>query len=226
MLVAIEGIDGSGKYTQSELLKVKAGECGKSAEVLSFPRYGKTLFAKSIADYLNGNFGDLAAVPTQFAALLYAGDRFESFALLEQLKQTHELLIFDRYVASNLAYQAAKLPPTERQDFIAWLSQIEYEIYGLPKADLTIYLDMPPTHALELVYKKHPRNYTTQAADIHEQDTSYLAKCREVYHMLAAMNFSSKWYTISCVNADGSIRNIAEISTDIWHTITRNDDAK
>lgn len=220
MLIAIEGIDGSGKYTQAALLKAKASECGRSAEVLSFPQYGKTLFAKSIADYLNGKFGDLASVPTQFAALLYAGDRFESFSLLQQLRTTHELLIFDRYVASNLAYQTAKLPLAERQDFIAWLSQIEYEIYGLPKADLTLYLDMPPPHALELVYKKHPRNYTTQAADIHEQDTSYLARCREVYQMLAATNLNSEWHTISCMRSDGSIRDIAEIHTDIWQIVS------
>jgi dTMP kinase len=224
MLIAIEGIDGAGKCTQSELLKVKAQKLGLSAEVLSFPRYGKTLFAKSIADYLNGEFGDLSSVPSQFAALLYAGDRFESLTLVKQLARANDLLIFDRYVASNLAYQAAKLSRDKRQDFISWLAQIEYEIFGLPKTDLTIYLDITPSLALELVYKKDPRSYTTKVADIHERSTIYLAKCREVYQTLADMNFGGRWFPIQSVGSDGSIRPISEIHDDIWHVICQEAD--
>ncbi len=221
MLIAIEGIDGAGKHTQSELLKVKAQELGLSAEILSFPRYGKTLFAKSIADYLNGELGELSSVSPQLAALLYAGDRFESLALIKQLARTHDLLIFDRYVASNLAYQAAKLSYDKQQEIISWLAQIEYEIFGLPKADLTIYLDITPSLASELLYKKKPRSYTEKVADIHEGNTGYLARCREVYQMLAGMNLGSEWLTIQSVSSNGSIRPLAEIHEDIWRAVNK-----
>src|SRR5215469_9471256 len=139
MLVAIEGIDGAGKKTQAELLKEQATNAGLHAEVLSFPRYGQTLFAKSVASYLNGEFGDLSTVPPQFAALLYAGDRFESSAKIRQLITSCDLVIFDRYVASNLAHQAAKMRTDERLNFITWLAEIEYKIFEVPKAELTIY---------------------------------------------------------------------------------------
>src|SRR5712691_10595259 len=102
MLIAIEGIDGAGKRTQADLLKTQAEKVGFSVAILSFPRYGETLFAKSIADYLNGTFGNLAEVLPQFAALLYAGDRFESRSIITQGSRSHNILILDRYVASNL----------------------------------------------------------------------------------------------------------------------------
>src|SRR5581483_1391916 len=130
MLIAFEGIDGSGKGTQAELLKMKAQSLGTSVEVLSFPRYGKTLFAKCIADHLNGEFGDLTSITAQTAALLFAGDRFESRSKLIELTQSYELLILDRYVASNLAHQGARVRPEERKDFISWLAQLEYEMFG------------------------------------------------------------------------------------------------
>ena len=158
MLIAFEGIDGSGKGTQAELLKMKAHSRGISAEILSFPRYGKTLFAKCIAHHLNGEFGDLASIPAQTSALLFAGDRFESRSTLSQMAQSHELLILDRYVASNLAHQGARVRPEEREDFLSWLARLEYEMFALPRADLTIYLDMPAEMALQMVYKKQYRN--------------------------------------------------------------------
>ena len=114
MLVAIEGIDASGKTTQTPLLKARIQSCGLSVETLSFPRYGETLFADAVADYLNGEFGSLAMVPPQFAALLFAGDRFESLDLIAQLAQSFDVLILDRYVASNVAHNAAKVSPESR----------------------------------------------------------------------------------------------------------------
>src|SRR5437764_10848036 len=129
MLIAIEGIDGSGKHTQAELLKGKIRSLGKSTEVLSFPRYGQTLFAKCIAAYLNGEFGDLTSISPKSAALLYAGDRFESRDAIRQLSASQDVLIFDRYVASNLAHQAARVSNDLREDFISWLAKIEYEVF-------------------------------------------------------------------------------------------------
>lgn len=222
MFIAIEGIDGAGKRTQAELLRAKVQEAGRRADIISFPRYGQTLFARSIADYLNGKFGDLASVPAQFAALLYAGDRFESLALIKRLLQNNDVLICDRYVASNLAYQTAKSPQEHWQEFVEWVAQIEYDIYDLPKADLTLYLDIVPALAQGQVYKKEQRDYTMQATDLHESNTQYLSRCREVYQRLAAANFGGTWVTIQSVNASGTIRSIEEIHEDIWRSVQKN----
>jgi len=219
VLIAIEGIDGSGKGTQSALLKEKCESRGMHTEILSFPRYGQTLFAKCVAAYLNGEFGDLASVSPQSAALLYAGDRFESLSTITQLAQSHEVLILDRYVASNLAHQAAKMDDDDRQEFIAWLSHMEYEVFGLPRADLTLYLDMPAEIAAQQVFKKKQRAYTTQAADLHEQDITYLARCREVYQFLVQRNADSIWVPIQCLRPDGTIFPASEIHRLIWDAI-------
>jgi dTMP kinase len=219
MLIAFEGIDGSGKGTQAALLKEKMQSLGMSAEVLSFPRYGQTLFAKCVASYLNGEFGDLASVPPKSAALLYAGDRFESLDIILQLAHSQDVVIFDRYVASNLAHQAAKVGEESRQGFMAWLARIEYEVFGLPKPDFTLYLDMPVKVASEFIYKKKARDYTIEAADLHEKNTEYLAKCRDVYQLLVEENFDSRWFSIQCTQADGGIFNPMEVHASIWDTL-------
>lgn len=219
MLIALEGIDGAGKYTQADLLRTQAQSAGWSATTLSFPRYGETLFAQSIAEYLNGKFGGLAAIVPHFPALLYAGDRFESRSIIAHLSQSYDLLILDRYVASNLAYQAAKLPREHRQAFLAWLAQVEYDIFGLPKAELTVYLDVPVEVASQMVLKKKQRSYTMERADMHERDSQYLAACREVYQGLAAMNYRSAWLSIQCTRSNAQMREAPEICAAIWQGI-------
>ena len=216
MLIAIEGIDGAGKRTQTDLLKTKAETLGYSVGMLSFPRYGLTLMARAIADYLNGLYGKLNDIPAQFPALLYAGDRFESRDLLRTLLREKDVVIVDRYVGSNLAYQAAKMPREERRAFIGWLTQVEYDMYGLPPADITVYLDVPVRVSSALVARKAPRNYTKVAADLHERDTSYLAACRDVYASLHADQHMSRWIAVNCVDDAGSLHSIAAIHGAVW----------
>jgi dTMP kinase len=221
MLIAIEGIDGAGKNTQTTLLKAKAASAGLSVAGLSFPNYGKTLFSASIADYLNGKLGDLHSVAPQLAALLYAGDRFETMPLIKQLAANHDLLICDRYVPSNLAYQGAKIPADRRTAFVDWITRIEYEVYGIPPADLTIYLDVPVATAVELIARKKPRSYTEKSADLHEADTAYLNACRGVYMDLARQQTGGNWVVVPAVADDGALRNPEDISTDIWAAIQK-----
>lgn len=219
MLVAIEGIDAAGKNTQAGLLRTRAEASGLSSAVLSFPRYGETRFAGFVADYLNGKYGDLGAVGPHFAGLLYAGDRMESRDAIRSFAETHDLVIFDRYVASNLAYQAAKLEPHRRDEFITWLAGIEYDIHGLPAADVTVLLDVPPATAAQLMTRKRERSYTAAVRDLHEQDLKYLSRCREVYHELAHANFRSKWMVVECTDAEGEMRPPNEISDLIWRPL-------
>ncbi len=135
MLIVIEGIDGSGKGTQADLLCRRLRADGRRVRLFSFPSYTETFFGREVGRYLNGDYGSLTSVPVEFAALLYAGDRFEKKQSLVAALADGGIVICDRYVPSNLAHQAAKLHG-ERQDALrGWIAALEYEVYGLPRPD-------------------------------------------------------------------------------------------
>lgn len=219
MWIAIEGIDGAGKRTQATRLKERIEGCAPRSEIVSFPRYGQTVFARSVADYLNGRFGALHDIDPHLPALLYAGDRAESREFLRSLGASCDVLILDRYIASNIAYQGARMHPDSRQEFINWLAEIEYDAYQLPAADLTLLLDVPVRVSAKLVAGKGERDYTTRKADIHEADLDYLSEVRQVYAMLAAEHFRGRWVTIPCVSESGQLLDATEIHTAIWRHV-------
>jgi dTMP kinase len=215
MMVAIEGIDGTGKRTQADLLKARAEREGRRAALFSFPRYGKNPFAEVVARYLNGEFGDLKQVPAELSALLFAGDRYAARTELLEACRENDLVICDRYVASNLAHQASRLPPSEWRRFTSWLLAVEYGVYELPQPALTILLDLPIRDAMTLISRKQPREYTSLKADIHERDLAYLSACREVYLMLAA-DAGPAWAKIECVRAEGEFRDVEDVAAQVW----------
>ncbi len=215
-LLAIEGIDGSGKGTQAVRLCERLANSGASLELFSFPRYEQTLFGKSIADFLNGRFGGLPSVSPFLVAPLYAGDRFESRDLLLESIQSNDVVICDRYVPSNIAHQAAKLEVNEREELIAWIQKIEYDIYQLPKPDLVVLLDIWVKQAQHLILSKRSRTYTDKSVDLHEADGAYLQVVREVYQHLAATELN--WYKLNCI-ADGKVRTVQEITDEIWNVV-------
>ncbi len=212
-LIAIEGIDGSGKGTQAKLLCESLRGLGRSCGLISFPRYEATTFGRTIGRYLNGQFGDLAAAGAHFAALLYAGDRFESLPLIRSEMATCDVVIFDRYVPSNLAHQAAKLDREQREAFIAWVEAIEYGVYGLPRADAVVYLDLPVAIAQQLIARKGRRDYTTKAADMHEADAAYLVRTAQVYEKLASAD--PAWVRIAVCDAVGQLRTPDAIQSEL-----------
>src|SRR4051812_41292006 len=113
MLVAIEGIDGSGKGTQTSRIVRRLSDSGSPATSVSFPMYDKTFFGGEVGKYLNGAFGELAQIHPKFAAMLYAGDRFQAKAELNRLLGSGQIVICDRYTGSNQAHQGARLPRSE-----------------------------------------------------------------------------------------------------------------
>jgi len=216
MLIDIEGIDGSGKGTQSKLLCDRLAREGIAAQVISFPRYDSTFFGKMVGEFLNGRFGTLDAVDPFLAALLFAGDRLESKAMLAEALAKNQVVVLDRYVASNVAHQAAKRDGAERTALIERILHVEFEINALPQPDLVWLLDLPVSVAQKLIAKKSPRSYTEKSADIQEADAVYLEKVREVYHALAQNN--PRWRIVpSC---DGNrLRTVSEIAEKIWEVV-------
>jgi dTMP kinase len=216
MLIDIEGIDGSGKGTQARLLCDRLKSAGVSATLISFPRYQETLFGRAVGEFLNGKYGTLAAVHPFLVSLLFAGDRYESKPFLLEAMQTSDVVVLDRYVPSNVAHQASKLEGAARADLAAQILEIEYTIFGLPRPDVVLLLDLPVNVAQHLIAKKGARQYTERKADIQEADAQYLEGVRTVYHDLARSD--PNWTTIEC--CDGTrLRSMDEIVELVWEAV-------
>jgi len=196
-LITLEGIDGSGKRTQIDLLARALDSRGFSTHVISFPRY-ESFYGKLVGQYLNGEFGPLAAVDPHLSALLYAGDRLEAKPEMESALAAGKIVLADRYVGSNLAHQSERVLPERREEFLAWLKQLEYRLYGLPVEDMVIYLRVPVQEAHRLVGLKSARVYTTKIRDIQEADTKHLEQTALIYDRLAT---EPSWVRIDCMNA-------------------------
>jgi dTMP kinase len=219
LLVALEGIDGSGKGTQAARLAETATAHGRSVASFSFPLYDENPFSRAVGDYLNGAFGGLDEVHPALAALLYAGDRFHAKPELVAALEANDLVILDRYVASSLAHQGAKLEGAERERLLAWVEEVEFGEFGLPRPDLVVLLDAPATLARELVARKGARSYTGLSHDIHESDTEHGDASREIYLALAAR---PDWHVVSTADDAGALRDVDAIAADVWTVVEAN----
>lgn len=210
--IVLEGIDGSGKRTQLNALALALSRRGVALSQISFPNYSG-FFGKLVARFLNGEFGSLSEVDPHFSALLYAGDRLESKPAMESVLAAGKTLLADRYIASNLAHQGARIARGKREEFLSWLKQLEYGIYGLPAEDFVVYLCVPVAEAHRLVGQKPGRDYTKLRHDLQEADTRHLEAAAEVYDELARQ---PNWLKIECFDsAAGAIRAPAEIHEEV-----------
>ena len=216
-MIAIEGIDGSGKGTQARQLAERLNALGQKTLVLSFPDYEKP-FGKLVADYLNGKFGDLQSAPVIPVSLLYAMNRKEVMTNLWGLKKavspsgTDIVVILDRYTGSNLAHQGARLPGDERDAYYELMEYTEYSLNSLPRPDVTIFLDVEEATAHDNVAKKGDRAYTDASHDLHESSTDYMAEVRGVYRDLSD---KYGWRRIVC-STGGVMRSAEDISHEVF----------
>lgn len=211
-LIAIEGIDGSGKRTQLDLLAKALTASGVPVHSTGFPHY-ESWFGKMVGQFLNGDFGALDTVDPHFAALLYAGDRFEAKHELSAALDQGKLILADRYIASNLAHQTARVPADMRDDFIAWIEHLEYDIYGLPREHRVVYLRVPPAQAQALVAKKSARGYTSAKQDLQESSLRHLENAAAMYDILSQR---PNWTTIECFDLQRSaMRTPESIAADL-----------
>jgi len=183
--VVIEGLDGSGKSTQIHKM-LKYFELRKiEYQYLHFPRTSAPVYGELIARFLRGEFGPLDSVHPYLVALLYAGDRMDAAGIINQWLNDKKLVLVDRYVYSNIAFQCAKLSdPEERKGLAAWIRNLEYSHYGIPVPDLSIFLDVPfefTRAQLEKGRNGSDRGYLNGGEDIHEADLEFQQKVREVY---------------------------------------------
>jgi dTMP kinase len=214
--IVFEGIDGSGKRTQLEYLSRAFTGQGIPFSRISFPDYHGFL-GKMVAQFLNGEFGPLASVDPRFSAMLYAFDRLESKPAIEAALASGKTLLADRYVASNLAHQGARVSAEKRGEFIAWLKTLEYQVNALPAEDFVIYLRLPVAHAHRLIGVKAARDYTELRRDLQEADVAHLEAAAQVYDDLAAQ---PNWLTVECLDvASGSLRSPKNIHREILAAI-------
>lgn len=210
--IVLEGIDGSGKRTQLELLARAFTSRGLAFTQVSFPNYGG-FFGKMVGEFLNGEYGPLDEVDPHFSALLYAGDRLESKAAIESALAAGTTVLADRYVASNLAHQGARVPREDRAEFVDWLKRLEYQVYGLPVEELVLYLRLPVAEAHRLVGQKAARAYTDKRRDIQEADIKHLEVAAQVYDELSRQ---PNWARIECWDdSAGALRSPESIHADI-----------
>lgn len=214
--IVLEGIDGSGKGTQLEMLARSFASREIVFTQVSFPRYDG-FFGKLVARFLNGEFGPLDAVDPHFSALLYAGDRWESRPALENDLAAGRVLLADRYIASNLAHQGARASRETRSEFLVWLKQLEYHVYALPAEDLVVYLRVPAEEAQRLVGEKTRRDYTKLQRDLQESNLAHLQAASEVYDELARQ---PNWVKIECYDASlRALRSPEEIHKELMAAI-------
>jgi len=212
ILIAVEGIDGSGKRTQVELLEKALTKRGHSVLSTGFPQYD-SWFGKMVGKFLNGELGTLETVDPHFSTLLYAGDRLEAKPRLEAALRRGEVVLVDRYIASNLAHQTARVPAAGRPHFVKWIEHLEYGIYGLPRENLVLYLRVPPAEAQALVAQKGARTYTSAKTDIQESSLRHLEDAAEMYDRLSRREH---WATIACFDsARHTMRAPAEIAEEV-----------
>ncbi|MGM5488025.1 MAG: dTMP kinase [Nanobdellota archaeon] len=216
-LYVIEGTDGSGKETQTKRLRERFEREGYMVESIDFPQYGKKS-AGLVEEYLNGNYGTAQEVGPYRASIFYACDRYDASFQIKQWLSEGKIVIANRYVSSNMGHQAAKIDdPVERDTYLKWLDNLEFEVFGIPRPTEVIYLHVPAYIGQELVSKKKQRAYIKDdTADIHEKDIEHLKKAEATYQEIAQ---TFGWLQISCVR-DGLIMGIDEIHEKIWKEIT------
>jgi dTMP kinase len=196
-LIVIEGTDGSGKATQLRLLLDYLHKNQIDCASFDFPQYGKTFFGDFAGRFLNGEFGHFSRINPYLASFPYAADRWQVKDKLWQALDNNKFVVCNRYTPS-VVYQAVKVKPAQRKTFLNWAETMEYEVFGIPKPSLVIFLYVPLIFAQILITKKNKRNYLKgKIKDQYEENLNYLQKVEDMY--LAMVKNNKNWIKIDCI---------------------------
>lgn len=208
--IVIDGTDGSGKTVQANRLIERLRAAGKPTELSDFPRYGKPS-AQLVEKYLAGGYPGIGA---QAASLLFAVDRFDAAPGLRQKLAEGSWLVSNRYVSANKGHQMGKIADPDGQvQFLGWLNQTEYGIFGIPKPDLTILLHVPAEIGYGLA-----RNRDGAKRDIHQQDLEHLRAAERAFLRLPEIDHEENWRVVECV-ADGKLMPVDAIHERVWQLV-------
>lgn len=210
----IEGIDGSGKTTQVEMLAERLRRDSRKVKRIKFPDY-ESESSSLIKMYLRGDFGkDPENVPAYAASAFYAVDRFASYKTKWGADyEAGTIIVSDRYVSSNILYQASKLPENERDGYCGWLYDFEYKKLGLPVPTAVFFLDVPPEISVKNLEARYMGDETKK--DIHERDVAFLKAC---YKTGLSACEKLDFIKIPCVS-DGKMKTRDEINDSIFDII-------
>lgn len=192
VLITIEGVDGAGKRTLTDGLRASFEADGKTVTTLAFPRYHQSVHADVAAEALHGGHGDLAD-SVYAMAMLFALDRAGARDDVERLRADFDVVILDRYVASNAAYSAARLHQGIDGEVVSWVRALEFERFAMPMPDWQVLLAVPT----ELAARRAERRAETdadRARDAYERDDGLQRRTNEAYAALAAQNWCGPWY--------------------------------
>lgn len=219
MFIMVEGTDGSGKGTQTQLLFDRLTAAGFAVEQISFPQYGERS-CTMVEDYLNGKFGSAEDVGPYPASIFYATDRFAAAPKIRSWLKEGKIVIANRYVASNMGHQGGKIDdPEERKKYFEWNYHLEYTIFNIPKPTVNVILHMPAEVAQALVDKKDARAYLNgKKRDIHEDNIDHLKKAEQAY-LDIAQTFPD--FTLIECTEHGNLLSKEEIHEKLWQLIVQ-----
>ena len=215
-LIVLEGLDGSGKSTQLDLLENSFKNLDRNFKTVSFPAYELNSCAP-VKMYLAGEFGSNPDDVNAYAAsVLYAVDRFASYKKdWGSYYESGGTVLAGRYVTSNAIHQASKLPECEKKDFIDWLCDLEYKKIGIPKPDLVIYLQVPVEASQKMLSGRYDGDDNKK--DIHEKDVEYQNLCRKTADYAADL---LGWEKVACYK-NGAMRSREDIAKEILDIVNK-----
>lgn len=222
-LIVIDGTDGSGKATQVKFLTEHLLKEGHKVKVVDFPEYYKNFFGKFIGHCLSEQYYNFLDVHQKIASVLFAADRWESSGEMREWLSKGYIIIANRYVSANQIHQGGKIKNAKkRADFMKWLNQMEYEVFGIPKPDITLYLSLPIGIVLKLLKdrdsSKMKRVYLKKKKDVYENDLNFLVNSRKSALKLVKEN--PKFIKIEC-SEKGAILSREEIHEMVYEKVKK-----
>ncbi|KKR70470.1 MAG: Thymidylate kinase [Candidatus Nomurabacteria bacterium GW2011_GWB1_40_7] len=221
-LIVIDGTDGSGKTTQTNLLIKHLERDGKKVKFIHFPRYQDNFFGKFIAHCLSEQYYNWTHIHPKIASIVYAADRWESKEQIQNWLKKGYIVILDRYISSNQIHQGGKIANVKkRKAFMKWLTKMEYKIFKIPAPDLTIYLSLPIEMVLKLIKNrdyKGARAYLGSKKDVHEKDKNFLKN--SIKSALWLAETQKGWIKIDCAEK-GIIKTRENIHEEVYCKIKK-----